>query len=72
MEKDKAYIKHIYDAILTIETFTDGLTFEEFVDDKLVQDGVVRELEIIGEAAKNLSPGFRDKYRRFPGKISPG
>ena len=66
MEKDKLYIKHILDAISTIDQFTKNIEFEGFVENKLLQDGVVRELEIIGEASKKLSPDFKDLHNEFP------
>jgi len=72
MKDDKVYIKHIRDAILTIESFTDGFTYEEFLEDKLTQNGVVRELEIIGEATKNLSSDFREKRKDIPWKDIAG
>lgn len=55
MEKDKLYLKHILDAANTIENYVHGLSLEDFLLNKLIQDGVVRELEIIGEAVKSLS-----------------
>jgi len=66
MEKDKLYIKHILDAIAAIEQFIQSVEFEGFVENKLLQDGVVRELEIIGEASKKLSPDFKDLHNEFP------
>lgn len=66
MEKDKVYLHHVLDAISTIEDYTKELNFEGFLKTKLVQDGVVRELEIIGEAVKNLSDEIKDKYQSIP------
>jgi len=72
MKKDTVYLKHIRDSLLTIETFTDGLIYEEFLEDKLVQNGVIRELEIIGEATKNLSSDFRSSHPEIPWKDIAG
>ena len=66
MEKDKLYIKHILDAIAAIEQFIQSVEFEGFVENKLLQDGVVRELEIIGEASKKLSSDFKDSHSELP------
>jgi uncharacterized protein with HEPN domain len=52
---DSAYLKHILDAIFQIEEYVRGVSLEQFKETKLVQDGVIRELEIIGEASRNLS-----------------
>lgn len=48
------YLDDILGSIQRIERYTSGLAEEDFLDDELVQDGVVRNLEIIGEAAKRL------------------
>jgi len=46
----KAYLKDILEAIRKIEKYTEKLSFDDFVKDDLIQDGVVRNLEIIGGA----------------------
>jgi len=50
----RAYLKDIAEAIDSIETYTANLSFEKFKADKLIQDAVVRNLEIIGEAANHI------------------
>ena len=72
MEKDELYLKHILDAANTIENYVRGLSFEDFLLNKLVQDGVVRELEIIGEAVKNLSQKIRSEGSGIPWKNIAG
>lgn len=47
---DTVYLHHILDAINQIESYTAGLSYEAFSEDRLIQDGVIRQLEIIGEA----------------------
>src|SRR3989344_4951410 len=59
------YIKHIRDAIRNIESFINNLLKENFLNDKLRQDAIVRELEIIGEATKNIPEDFRKKYPKI-------
>ena len=49
---------HILDEIDAIEKFVAGTSFEEFVSDLKTTKAVERSLEIIGEAAKNLSEKF--------------
>ncbi|MEK6952845.1 MAG: DUF86 domain-containing protein [Nanoarchaeota archaeon] len=56
------YVEHIRDAIAYIESFTKNLTKEKFLSDRLRQNAVIRELEIIGEATKNTPENFRKKY----------
>jgi len=66
MRKDKAYLQDILDAISDIEKFLEHVTREEFNRDKEKQYAVLRALEIIGEATKNLSKELRSKYRKVP------
>ena len=62
MDNDKLYVKHIVDAIGKVRQYTDGIKLEDFRKDTLVQDAVVRELEIIGEAARHISEPTKKKY----------
>jgi uncharacterized protein with HEPN domain len=67
MKKDDAvYLRHILDAIEQIKTYLEGIPEDEFLQTRLVQDAVVRQLEIIGEATRNLSTEFRKKYSEVP------
>ncbi len=56
------YLEHMVDAINDIGSFTKGLTKSQFLKNKLRQSAVIRQLEIIGEASKNLPENFRQKY----------
>jgi uncharacterized protein with HEPN domain len=62
MRKDKAYFRHILDAISDIKRFMKGLTEEEFFENKEKQYAVLRALEIIGEATKNLSKETKSEH----------
>ncbi|MCI0542635.1 DUF86 domain-containing protein [bacterium] len=66
MKDDGIYIRHILDAIGKIEEYVRGLDHDVFVENMLVQDGVMREIEIIGEAARNLSPAYKEKIPSIP------
>lgn len=48
------YLEDVVESVRKIERYTDGLTFVEFRSQDLIVDAVVRNLEIIGEAAKHL------------------
>lgn len=69
---DTVYLKHILDAIARIEEYTRGIDGEEFSKGTLIQDGVIRQIEIIGEAAKNISSGLKEKYSNVPWKDISG
>jgi len=61
----RAYLDDILEAIRRIETYTHQIDEEGFLDDILIQDGVIRNLEIIGEAVKRLPLQLRDRYPRI-------
>lgn len=56
------YIEHIDVCINKIIDYTSGLDEEAFLRNSLIQDAVIRNFEIIGEATKQLTPEFRNKY----------
>ena len=52
--------------------FSVGLSYDDFVKDFKTQDAVIRNLEIIGEAAKNISESTRGRYPEIPWKQIAG
>lgn len=60
------YIEDILESIDKIEEYTKDITEEDFNKSFLLQDGVIRRIEIIGEAVKNIPQDFRDKYPEIP------
>ena len=65
---DAVYLNHILDAIDQIESYTADLNYEAFSQDRLIQDGVIRRLEIIGEACRKLSTELRTQNADLPWK----
>jgi uncharacterized protein with HEPN domain len=63
---DSVYLRHIIDAFMQIEDYMDGVSYDEFISNKLLQDGVIRQLEVMGEAARNLSEDLRCEYPQIP------
>lgn len=63
---DTVYLRHILDAIARVEAYLQGRDEAAFRQDTLLQDGVIRQIEIIGEATKRLSKELRDRYRHLP------
>ena len=66
------YLQDIWESFLAIEEYTQKLTEKEFYSNRQVQDAVIRRLEIIGEAVKNLDDDFRNKYPQVPWKKIAG
>ncbi len=67
MKKDPIiFVKHILNSIKHIEKYSKNLDKKHFSSNALIQDGVIRRLEIIGEAAKNLPENFREKHKEIP------
>jgi uncharacterized protein with HEPN domain len=63
---DGVYLHHILDAIDRIETYLQGIDEAEFFQTPLIQDGIIRQLEIVGEATKRLSKELRDATSQIP------
>ena len=66
VHEDKIYLKHILDAIERVERYLAGVRQEEFEQQELIQDGVIRQMEIIGEAARHISRELRRSYSEVP------
>lgn len=60
------YLDDILQSIERIEQATQGLTREEFDEDVVVQDAVVRRIEVIGEAVKQTPSEFKEKHSEIP------
>ncbi len=68
----RVYIEDILDSITKIEQYTQTINEEDFLTNTQLQDAVLRRLEIIGEAVKNIPQAFRDKYPNIPWKKIAG
>jgi uncharacterized protein with HEPN domain len=66
------YLKDITESISAIEEYVRVVTEDDFSSNRLVQDAVVRRLEIIGEAVKGIGDDFRGKYPEIPWKKIAG
>lgn len=67
MKKDpKVFLSHILESIEKIDEFTREVSKSEFLTSVKTQDAVIRRLEIIGEATKNIPKSFREKHPEIP------
>jgi uncharacterized protein with HEPN domain len=63
MSRDESlYLDDIQESCKKVLKFTKGMTYKDFIHDDLHFDAVLRNLEIIGEAVKNISEETRKKY----------
>ncbi len=71
-DKSHLYLSHIIDSCKNILEFTKDINFETFTNKRLIQSAVIRELEIIGEATKNLSDDIKIHSKEIPWKKLAG
>jgi len=63
MKDDLIFIEHILESINAIKEFSKEITLNELTSNRLKRDAIVRSIEIIGEAIKNISKETKDRYR---------
>lgn len=69
---DMVFVQYILESIENIEKFSKGISKENFIKNRLKQSAIIRELEIIGEASKNLSEDFRKEHNEIEWKPISG
>jgi len=65
----KDYLEHIIEAIRRIEQYIEDIDELEFIGNELIQDAVIRNLEVIGEASRNIEkhyPDYAKKHSEVP------
>lgn len=69
MNNNAVYIAHVVEAIEKIEKYLRNVSdIHQFVSNDMLFDAVLREMEIIGEAASNIGADFRDAHTNIPWK----
>ena len=69
---DKVYMRHILDAVLTVQGYVAGMDDVAFGADKRTQDAVIKNLTVIGEAAARVSNAFRKAHPDLPWRQMTG
>lgn len=72
MKDDSLYIDHILQSINNIIEYTKDLSKQDFSKNKMVQDAVIRNFEIIGEATKKVSDDYKQVHFEVPWKAMSG
>ncbi|MFH1358511.1 MAG: DUF86 domain-containing protein [archaeon] len=65
-KEDIVFINHVLDSINAIVDYSKNMDKEDLVLNRMKQSAIVREIEIIGEASKNISNSVRKKYFSVP------
>ena len=64
--RDPAYLWDMLDAARSIQEFTHKAVFNDYAGNKMMRSAVERQLEILGEAARRVSDGFKDEHPGVP------
>jgi len=67
-QEDYVFLEHILESIEAIENFSKNLTLEILHRNRLKRSAIVRELEIVGEASKNISQKLKENHKEIPWK----
>ena len=68
----KDYLCDIIDSMVDMEKFIENMAFEDFTNDRKTINAVIRSIEVIGEATKNIPKSIRNKYHSVPWKKMAG
>jgi uncharacterized protein with HEPN domain len=72
VKKDpRVYMAHILECAAKIERYTRGGK-QQFLNDEMIQDAVIRNFEIIGEAAKRVPAAYRKAHLEVPWRLMAG
>ena len=65
-QRDLPYLQHMLDAVERIRRYLEGVSREDFEADEVLQDAVIRQLEILGEAASRVDTEYRSSTPQIP------
>jgi uncharacterized protein with HEPN domain len=66
MWRDDAYLLDMLLATRKVQQFTQGVAWDQFQGDDLLQNAVMRLIQIVGEAARKVSPEFKQAHPEIP------
>ncbi|MEK6842133.1 MAG: DUF86 domain-containing protein [Nanoarchaeota archaeon] len=69
---DSVFIEHVLDSIRAIEDFSKGLSKEKLISNRLKKSAIIREIEVIGEAVKNISESLKNSHKEIGWKEISG
>lgn len=69
MGDDRAFLLHIRDALREVRAFIEGETYRTFSEGRMLQNAVMRSFEVVGEAARHVSPELREAHPEVPWRL---
>ena len=69
---DRGRLQDILDAIKRIQSYQRGSDEKKFADDLMRQDAIIRQIEILGEAARNVSAEYQEQHQHIPWSLMIG
>ena len=72
MKRDDLYLRHIHDETVFLREISKELTYDGLLADPVRQRAVVRSIEIIGEATKNISRPLKEQHPEIPWRLIAG
>ena len=72
MSRDNSYLLDILESARAALEYVGGKSWDEFSKDRILQDAIVRRLEIIGEASGRISTAAQKEYSHLPWQAMKG
>lgn len=69
MSNDRLYLAHVRDSLMEVRAFVRDESYESFRENRMVQNAVLRSFEVVGEAARRVSAGFREAHPEVPWRL---
>lgn len=69
MSGDLVFLMHVRDSLREVRQFIEDESYEGFLENRMMQNAVMRSFEVVGEATRHLSPEFREARPEVPWRL---
>lgn len=69
MNDDRFFLLHIRDSLREVRDFIEGESYESFLENRMLQNAVIRSFEVLGEASRRVSPELREAHPEVPWRV---